>query len=176
MTASLKDIGPLTRIVNVRGVDYEVCGIGVGDVFDLIVKYPALEKLMEAKVKDFNAAMILRQAPQAVGAIIALAIGKGNDEEEIALANKIGMSAQLTFLNPIFECTFSEGVGPFVDELRSLTAKLRMGKISSPEASAETSPAPLSGQLVIIGASRGPGGRLQGSSTRGSSSERGTVQ
>lgn len=157
---SLKDIGPLTKTIKVRGQDFEVSGLSVDDVFDLILDYPDLEKLLQSKVKDFNALAVVRAAPQAVGMMIATAIGKKGDKEEIELGNKCGFGNQVKFMAAIFELTFSDGVGPFVDELNALTRLFRM---KNPNRATEDSDGASSGrvsaQFIMVGRSKRPGTR-----------------
>lgn len=154
--ASLRDIGPLTKTVTVKGQDFEVSGLSVDDVFDLILDYPDLEKLLQTKVKDFNAMAVVRAAPQAVGMMIATAIGKKNDQEEIDLANKCGFGNQIKFMASIFELTFSDGVAPFVDELNALTRLFRL-KNPKNEGSDGASSGRVSAQFVMVGRSKKPG-------------------
>lgn len=164
--ASFKDIGPLTATVNIRGKDYEVSGINADDVFDLIVDYPDLEKLLATKVKDFNPMMLVRTMPKAVGMMIACAIGQKGNLEEVDLANKLGFGNQVKLMAAIFELTFMDGVGPFVDELKALTKMIR----PNIKGSDTDSPARVSAQFVMVGAGKKFGAQRRANSTRGSNS------
>lgn len=105
----LADILPSTETVNIRGQDYEVPGIDVGDIVPLIRRFPALTEA------GFDAAGILAQPREAVGAILAAGLGKlGDADVERGLANlKLGEKAALAAA--IVRQTAPDGVGPFVD-------------------------------------------------------------
>jgi len=130
---SLLDMGPLTEDITVRGSDLTLAGVGLDGMFYLIANFPDLKKIMDGKIKELTPAKLMKGAPQTIASVIAVAATdrdafEDDDAWEAAVAKgtkivrKWGAGDQLTALNVIFRLTFTEGVGPFVQQMNKITA------------------------------------------------------
>lgn len=114
---SLLDIADQQKTVTIRGKDVAVFGISAQDIVYLFGKFPELRLLMSGKQTDLTPEMLLKLAPGAVAAAIAAGTGSAGDEQAEAVAARLGLGEQLDLLAAIFELTFPQGVGPFVQKL-----------------------------------------------------------
>lgn len=118
---SLVDIGPLTETVPFRGHSIEVTGISAETVFAMLRDIPELRLLFAGKAVNGDLVQVLiAQAPRAVAAMIAAAMGKLDDEAEIEAAMKMSAGETALFLQPIVKMTFPQGVKVFIDGLTAI--------------------------------------------------------
>lgn len=122
---SLVDIGPLTKMVPIRGNEVQVRGVSALMIFDLLTKSNELRLIFAQRAIDADVvAALIQQAPEAVAEIIAAATGKQGDPATIAFAlTELGAGETALFLNPIIELTFPQGIQSFVDGLADLARK-----------------------------------------------------
>lgn len=181
--AGLQDIGPLTEtLVFVRGqktIELTVYGITAEGLFYLMQKFPEIRLLMERRVNEITPERMMEMAPESIAHVIACALVDAGDMdkdewraaivEQAKLARKMNMSDQLRLITTTFKVTFSEGVGPFVEQLAAL---MGVTPATSPTVAAEEpdmpSPGTLSASLVGAVEMKKPRGvRRQGSSQPG---------
>lgn len=116
--ASLLDIGPLSRTVNIRGVDITVSGVSGLALFHLMDGYPEMQKIFTNSGVAVDPETLLRQAPGAVASVVVHATGGGSFSLEErtkceATFLTLALGEQLELLMPIWELTFPTGVASF---------------------------------------------------------------
>ena len=149
---SFIDIGPLTEKVTVRGKDYDVRGVTNEEFFELCIRFPEFNVMVNGTKKQKTeqaAARLFSELPAVAAAIIAACVtDKWADPAEEAAARKLPMSAQLKFLNAAIRVSFEDGIGPFVEMASGLMNMLtirteRVETSDSEQASTEASPVSL---------------------------------
>ena len=95
-------------------------GLGVGEVLDLISRYPVLQVDDGVKI---SAPALIRSAPSAVPEIIALACGMPGKSGQDA-ARRLSAPDQALIIEAIIERTLPEGAGPFVETLARIMQKI----------------------------------------------------
>jgi len=123
---SFIDIAPLKETVTLRGSEFEVHGIGIGALADVIYRFPALGDLLPKAVAPgatpapIDVKAIIDLGPQIVAALIAGATGKeGDAAEEEALA-RLAIGEQVEFIEAIIRLSFPGGLLPFVERITRL--------------------------------------------------------
>jgi hypothetical protein len=178
---SLLDIGPLCETVTLKTSKgpqtLSIYGIGADDMFALFNKFPEVRKLMNGEARSIKAQDLLDLGTKVCANIIACAM---RDREEIdaetsktpwdedqfkkaiRIVSKFAVADQLKIINIVFALTFPDGVGPFVEQLRSLTATftgvVNGLKQTAEEVSSTDSAQPSNGALLMDNddARRGP--------------------
>lgn len=118
---SLVDIVDVKHTVTIRGKDIEVVGINAEMLGTLIAAYPDLRLALAGKGVDMNPQDIITMGPVIVASVIAWGTGAAiTDKAAEEAAAKLTLGEQLTVLTKIFEVTFPDGFGPFVEKLRAL--------------------------------------------------------
>lgn len=117
---SLVDIVDVTKTVTVRGKEIAVEGINAEKLGLLINAFPELRMAFAGRAGDMTPQDIVSMGPKIVAAIIASGTGSPGDAAAEAAAAKLTIGEQLTLLTTMFEMTFPDGFGPFVERLRSL--------------------------------------------------------
>jgi len=118
---SLVDIVDVRKTVTVRGKDIEVEGINAEKLALLINAYPELRMAFAGRGMDLKPDDLISMGPKIVASIIAAGVGsRPGDVEQEAAAARLTIGEQLTVLTTVFELTFPDGFGPFVEKLRSL--------------------------------------------------------
>jgi len=135
---SLVDIVPQTRPVELSIGTVELRGLGLRHIADLLVRFPELRKLWAGGAPALDVDSLIEAAPDAVGAIIAIAASQPEAAETIGDALSIDDAAEC--LIAIRELTMPGGVDPFVEKLARLLGAdaLPSGK----EADTNTPPPP----------------------------------
>ena len=135
---SLVDIVPQTRPVALSIGTVELRGLGLRHIADLLVRFPELRKLWAGGAPALDVDTLIEAAPDAVGAIIAIAASQPEAAETIGDALSIDDAAEC--LIAIRELTMPGGVDPFVERLSRLLGAdaLPSGK----EAATNTPPPP----------------------------------
>ena len=118
---SLKNLKPLSATVTVRGEPITVGGITNDGIVGLYVRFPIIPKWLSGNVTVDD---IIRDAPDALAAIIAVACGFPNDEEAETNAAKLTLDESMTLLDKIIPFTMPDGLGPFVLKVHALSRAL----------------------------------------------------
>lgn len=121
---SLTDIAPSTRSVRVGGKDATVYGVGVKGIAALLRDFPDLQKLMTGQKVDLTAGALMDIAPDAIAAIMAAGLGFPGDKDAIKAVEALPLGEQVKILEATIELTMPDGIGPFVDALNALMARL----------------------------------------------------
>jgi len=118
---SLIDIVDVKHTVTIRGKEIEVEGINAEKLGTLIAAYPDLRLAFAGKGVDLKPEDIVTMGPLIVASVIAWGTGAApTDKAAEDAAAKLTIGEQITLLTKIFEVTFPDGFGPFVEKLRSL--------------------------------------------------------
>lgn len=133
----LSDIARSFRTVKVGNTDVEVPGISAEGIAYLFHRFPIIKDLIGGK-PNLEAEDLIKIAPEALAAIIAVGTGSMKPEDE-AVAAKLGAESQLALLEAIVKETMPGGVGPFVEKLSALFQDLGVESISTQDG---TSPSP----------------------------------
>lgn len=116
---ALTDLGPLTKVVVIRGLELQVGGVSARGIMQLIDRFPLVRRMFSAR--DVAPEDLLAVAPEVAYAVIAAGLGKpGDKEQEEAVAEKLALGEQADLLLAVFEATFPKGVDHFVDRLAAL--------------------------------------------------------
>lgn len=129
--SSLLEIVTATKQVAVCGVSIEVYGVSAKGVAHLLGKYPELRKLMTGLEVEFEA--LLEMGGDVVAAIIAAGCGFPGNKEAEDKAEKLSLGEQADLITAIVELTLPNGVGPFIEQLQAMGARLELGE-PQPEA------------------------------------------
>jgi hypothetical protein len=136
--ATLLDIAPLIRNIEIRGVKLIVRGISAEGVVYLFTRFPILRMMMTGKeIEGMTIETFIVMAPEAVSAVIAVGlgyVGKNVEEQEQAeaIAAAFSIDEQIHALTEIMEVTLPRGVGPFVEMINSLASKAEgLGKAAA---------------------------------------------
>lgn len=115
---SLVDIVPQTRTVELSIGPVELHGLGLRHIADLLLRFPELRKLWIDGAPALNIDVLIAAAPDAVGAIIAIAASQPEAAETIGDTLSLDDAAEC--LIAIRELTMPGGVNPFVERLGRL--------------------------------------------------------
>lgn len=121
---SLLDVVPQAIIVNVGDTKLPVQGITMKGVAFLLNNYPEVKKLLDGDSASFTVERLFQIAPQAVAAIIADATGHAGEAKHIEAAAKLGIGHQVAIVAAAVKATMPDGVGPFLEDVKSLRAVL----------------------------------------------------
>jgi len=114
---SLTDISPSPRSVLVNGVNVDVYGISGRGFASLMVRFPAIGKMMNSI--QVPKEELIKMGPEALAAFIAAGTGQPGNEEAEKVAADLPVSSQLDLIEQILKLTFPKGVGPFVKQLQA---------------------------------------------------------
>lgn len=128
---SLLDIGDLTEEVEVRGIKLTVRGLTAGHIFQLFNEFPDMRKALDSKT-------MLDMAPELIAKIIAMALGHPRDKAIEARAMSMGAGDQIAIIAAVQRLTFTDGVGPFVDQITRLMTSVSMPASSPPSSNSTT--------------------------------------
>lgn len=154
----LLDIGPITEDVLVgKNKRLSVGGLSAEDIFYLINNFTEVRALVEKKLTKLSPKQLMDSAPKTIATIIACGTGERDDKKAVLAAQRLGAAVQLKLINKIFELTFPDGVGPFVEELwllqRAFTARVESSSTqsdsSNPSVSGKPSQSALSAALQM---------------------------
>lgn len=119
----LLEIGPVSKRVKFGNKTVEFFGLSAEDIFHLMGRFPEVEKILQNKATEITPTQLMRAGPEIVGAIVACANDmRGNVEAEM-VARRLSFPKQLEVITAIFECTFEEGVGPFVEQVTAFIGR-----------------------------------------------------
>jgi hypothetical protein len=127
--ATLLDIAPLIKNIEIRGVKLIVKGITAEGVVYLFTRFPILRMMMTGKqIEGLTIEAFIVMAPEAIAAVLAVGlgyVGKNVAEQEQAEEITAGFSIdeQINVLTEIMEVTLPRGVGPFVEMINGLASK-----------------------------------------------------
>jgi hypothetical protein len=117
---SLLDIAEAQKTVAIRGQDIPVYGISAEGIAHLLGAFPELRKMFAGKATEITPEQMMNLAPRAVASAIAAGTGLIGDPKAEAMAAKLSIGEQLELLAAIFDLTFPQGLGPFLDRLDAL--------------------------------------------------------
>ncbi len=117
---TLQDLLGADEYVEISRGRMAVRGLGVGEVLDLIARYPVLHVDDGVKI---SAPALIKSAPVAVPEIIALACGMPGKSGQDA-ARRLSAPDQALIIEAIIERTLPEGAGPFVETLARIMQKI----------------------------------------------------
>jgi hypothetical protein len=80
---SLIDIVPQTRAVETAHGTIELRGLGLRHIADLFLRFPEIRKFFSGNGPEIDAAVLLTEMPDAIGAIIAEAAGQPEAADNI---------------------------------------------------------------------------------------------
>ena len=109
----LVDIAPAVETVPVGDLEVAVYGVSVHGIADLLRRFPELRKLFMGKLD--KAEHLIDLGPDIVVAIIAAGTGAPGDKPAEDVARRLGIEAQIAFLDAILRLTMPGGLGPFVE-------------------------------------------------------------
>lgn len=120
--AKLSDIIPpqhriVITLANDEAQEVDVRGLNLQDVASLMARYPEVIEQFDGRL---DAMAILKLGPQVVAAVMAMACGAPNDRGAEAALLALPLGKQAEILNVVVRETMPNGVGPFVDLLKSL--------------------------------------------------------
>lgn len=140
----LLDIGPLTRIITVRGKELEVKGISAKGLFLLLDEFPEMRKLLSGSGVEAKPEQLIHQIPGAVASIIAAATGHPGDAMHIKFAaEELNLGEQAEIIQTAWDLTFPKGAQSFIEALGAVGAVTASGwgqVTASPEPSKNASP------------------------------------
>jgi hypothetical protein len=146
--ATLLDIAPLIKTIQIRGVDLPVRGITAQGVVYLLNRFPALRMMLTGKTDAFAGMTVLsfiEAMPEVVDTVIACGMGfNGTNPDDQKKAEEIAASfsldEQVESITAIMEVTLPRGVGPFVDMINRLGLKAEgLGKEVATRLAAQSS-------------------------------------
>ena len=129
---SLADIAGTGETVDIRGLKFEVRGIGAADIATMLAKFPALRAAWTNR--PTTAEDWFKAVPELVPMLIAAGCGKINDDAEIEAASRLSIEDQASLLAPIWKLTMPSGLGPFVNRLTALFGPIPAAAVSAPGA------------------------------------------
>lgn len=121
---SLLDVGALTEPVDVRGVKVEVGGLSGATFLRLLDRFPEFRKLMSGGAVEADISVLIKQAPDAVGAVIAAACGNAGDKAAEQKAGALSVGEQFDILTVAWGLTFPRGVKTFIEALEGLALQV----------------------------------------------------
>jgi hypothetical protein len=154
---NLLDIASLSEEITIsKGVTVTLYGITIESLLKMMSKFPEIKLLMERRASDITPQRIMEMTPKVAAYIIGVGMTDPDTDDidkaattKMKIARRIGLSDQLKIINKIFEITFPDGVGPFVEELQHLTRSFKVEtRVEEQESS---SPGGLSASLVTDG-------------------------
>jgi hypothetical protein len=115
---SLVDIVPQKRTVQISGGELELRGLGLRQIADLLLRFPALRNLLVQGAPELEVDALIIMAPDAIGAVIAEAAGQPEAAE--AIADKLAIDDITECLLAVRDLTMPNGPAPFLDRLTRL--------------------------------------------------------
>jgi hypothetical protein len=139
---SLLDIGPMCERVPI-GKDKKmlnVYGISAKGIFEIFTRFPQVQEWFKG-AGNINAAELMKEAPDAIAAIIAAGCGCPGNEAAEENAASMAVESQLDVIEAIGRLTFAKGFGPFVERIVALSVQAK--SVNYGRAPATKSPPPL---------------------------------
>jgi len=121
---SLLNIGPVTVPVELKiggqKVNAVVKPVSAEDVIPLIMRFDEFRLLLDNRASEITAARLVKMGPEALGAVLASCLGMTGDANAEAMCRTMGLGNQMKILKAAIPISFPEGIGPFVEDLRTL--------------------------------------------------------
>jgi hypothetical protein len=134
--AGLLDIVPASASVDVGGVSVAVSGVSAKGIASLLGRFPEIQAALTGE--GITADKLISLAPDAVAAIIAAGCGFPGNAKHEAAAERLTIGAQIDFLSAIITATLPRGVGPLVDQVKSLSGSLGLSNTDQSSKSSDT--------------------------------------
>ena len=141
---SLVDIVPQTRVVQIAAGELELRGLGLRQIADLFIQFPALRNVFTDGAPELDAVDLIAMVPEAAAAIIASAAGQPDAAHAIANGGGLAPDELLDCLEAIRDLTFPRGIAPLLARAMGL---LGPGAGPSGRAPVMSSPPPPNGSL-----------------------------
>lgn len=130
---SILDIAPLTEEVTIRGKKFPVWGITAEALLFLITNFPEIMAMFSGRAESLQAGDVLAASPHVVAAVISVGLleretyATSQDwlkdiKKMMPKARSFSVSEQLNCVTKILALTFTEGTGPFVEQINALGA------------------------------------------------------
>lgn len=119
------DTGPLVRSIKIGEESVPLTGVSFENLVPMLDRFPELKRVLtpsrgEVDEADFSFEGIVKLGPRIVAAILAAGMGKAGDAATEKMILGLGIGIQVKMLKEIVDMTFPDGLGPFVEDLRSL--------------------------------------------------------
>jgi len=110
-----------------------VYGVTLDGVVLLLDRFPEFKELITPKrgeldAKEFTIEGLIKMGPRIMGAVIAAGTGEPGSEVAENAAKMLPIGLQVKIIKEIMEATFPGGLGPFVEDLRSMGL---LGRVST---------------------------------------------
>lgn len=112
--SELLNIAPLVDHVSIRGATVTVRGIDIEEMAGLLIEFPVLGTMLDAKT--FDVVKLIGMSKQLSAALIAHAV----DEIDEANAMNLAFAEKVEILGKVKQLTMPGGFGPLRDALMSL--------------------------------------------------------
>jgi hypothetical protein len=124
--ADLLDIAPSTavEVVKIGELRIKVYAITFNAMASIASRFPALKSLSTTSDNSDIVSRLIASCGAAVGPIIAAGCGHQDEEAYEQHASQMLPEQQLKLLNGIFSVTFPNGLGPFIESMTALMAKV----------------------------------------------------
>ncbi len=128
------ELGPMTEEILVMGGTLTIRPITVGQLIALFSRFPVLIELLGGQK---SSDIVSIAGTVALAHVIATATGDIDNPEAVERAEQLGVGKVAEIIDKIMEITFEDGVGPFVQRIKTATrnTKILMSEDSSLESS-----------------------------------------
>lgn len=116
--SSLADLAGVGRDVEIRGQRVTVTGVSARGLATLFRRFPELVGAVTGA--GLNISSLVEMGPEVLAAVIAAGTGSPDDPEAEAVADRLGMSDQLSLIEAIIAETFAGDPEGFMKRLESL--------------------------------------------------------
>lgn len=130
--STLLDLVNVGRKVKVGDNEVDVYGVSAEGFVALLVRFPAIMKMMSGSSETMDAQAMMALAPSAVAAFIAAACGNPDNKDAELVASRLPIQSQLDLVETALKLTFPSGVGPFVEKLQGLGVLVQVENQSLP--------------------------------------------
>jgi hypothetical protein len=114
----LLDIAPVHETIEIRGQPVTVSGITLKGVASLLSRFPDLGALFGGQ--QLASDKLAELGSDIIAALIAAGCGAPEDPDVEAVAVSLSLGEQVELLNAVIRVTMPRGVGPFVEQIKSL--------------------------------------------------------
>ena len=118
MSASLADLAGVGRDVQIRGLKVTVTGVSARGLASLFKRFPDLVGAVTGV--GLNISSLVEMGPEVLAAVIAAGTGSPDDPAAEEVADRLGMSDQLSLIEAILSETFAGDPEGFMKRLENL--------------------------------------------------------
>ncbi len=120
---SLVDVLPRHERVNIGSGEIKVYGLSGEDIGTILARFPnAFEQIYA------YSGQLVNMKPELIGALLAASQRNGEDKSYLGddqverRSRNLGIGDQFNIMKAIGRCTFPDGVGPFLDDLVTMSS------------------------------------------------------